>query len=93
MTFSCSTYVAMSLPFPRGLANGSMQEAVSSRAKAAIGHEPVSLSLEPGEPADFVLFDSADSGWRCRRSIAEVVYDAGYVRQTVYRGRSTTTNS
>ncbi len=63
-----------------------MQEAVSSRAKTAIGHEPTSLNFEPGEPADFVLFDSADSGWRGRRSIAEVVYDAGAVRQTIYGG-------
>ncbi|KAF2628662.1 cytosine deaminase protein-like protein [Macroventuria anomochaeta] len=70
-----------------------LYEAVSSRAKAVIGHEPTSLGFEPGEPADFVLFDSMDSGWRCRRSIAEVVYDAGSVRQTVYRGRSTTTCS
>ncbi|KAH6633098.1 cytosine deaminase protein-like protein [Boeremia exigua] len=64
-----------------------LYEAVSSRAKAAIGCGPTSLGLEPGEPADFVLFDSMDSGWRCRRSIAEVVYDAGSVRQTVYQGR------
>lgn len=63
------------------------QEAVSSRAKAAIGLVPSSLGFEPGEPADFVLFDSMDSGWRCRRSIAEIVYDAGFVRQTVYQGR------
>ncbi|XPS69219.1 hypothetical protein M3J07_001487 [Ascochyta lentis] len=63
---------------------------VSSRAKTAIGHEPATLNLRPGEPADFVLFDSMDSGWRCRKSIAEVVYDAGFVRQTVYQGRPTT---
>lgn len=68
-----------------------MQEAVSSRAKAAIGHEPSTLGFEPGEPADFVLFDSTDSGWRCRKSIAEVVYDAGSVRQTIYQGQVTTT--
>ncbi|XPS92091.1 hypothetical protein M3J09_001497 [Ascochyta lentis] len=63
---------------------------VSSRAKTAIGHEPATLNLKPGEPADFVIFDSMDSGWRCRKSIAEVVYDAGFVRQTVYQGRPTT---
>ncbi|KAF1930010.1 Metallo-dependent hydrolase [Didymella exigua CBS 183.55] len=67
-----------------------LYEAVSSRAKSAIGHEASTLSLKHGEPADLVLFDSMDSGWRCRKSIAEVVYDAGTVRQTVYRGQATT---
>lgn len=38
-------------------------------------------------PADFVMFDSMESGWRCRKSIAEVVYDAGSTRQTIYKGR------
>ncbi|KAF2130454.1 cytosine deaminase protein-like protein [Dothidotthia symphoricarpi CBS 119687] len=65
-------------------------EAVSSRAKAAIGCEPNSFILTPGQRADFVLFDAMDSGWRCRKSIAEVVYDAGSSRQTIYRGRLTT---
>jgi hypothetical protein len=51
------------------------------------------MDLKPGEPADFVLFDGMNSGWRCRKSIAEVVYDAGPVRQTVFRGRSTTLSS
>ncbi|KAJ4381884.1 hypothetical protein N0V86_003252 [Didymella sp. IMI 355093] len=69
-------------------ANAAVQEAVSSRAKAVIGYEASTLSLEPGEPADFVLFDSMDSGWRCRKSIAEVVYDAGTVRQTIYWGQA-----
>ncbi|KAJ4989496.1 hypothetical protein SVAN01_05031 [Stagonosporopsis vannaccii] len=64
-----------------------LYEAVSSRAKAAIGIEATSSDLQPGEPADFVLFDSMDVGWRCRRSLVEVVYDAGFVRQTVYQGR------
>jgi hypothetical protein len=76
----------------RCLANTTMQEVVSSRAKAAIGREYNSLDLEPGAPADFILFDSMDSGWRCRKSIAEVVYDAGSTRQTVYQGRIATVN-
>jgi dihydroorotase-like cyclic amidohydrolase len=63
-----------------------MQETVSSRAKSVIGREPGQLSLAPGQPADFVLFDTMDSGWRCRRSIVQVVYDAGPTRQTVFRG-------
>jgi hypothetical protein len=64
-----------------------MQEAVSGRAKAALGHELISLGVKPGQEADFVLFDRMDSGWRCRKSIAEVVYDAGSSRQTIYQGR------
>ncbi|KAF2024824.1 cytosine deaminase protein-like protein [Setomelanomma holmii] len=64
-------------------------ESVSSRAKAAIGCETTSLDLDPGQFADLLLFDRMDSGWRCRKSIAEVVYDAGSNRQTVFRGRLT----
>jgi hypothetical protein len=77
----------------RSLADTTLQEVVSSRAKAAIGREYNSIDLEPGAPADFVLFDSMDSGWRCRKSIAEVVYDAGSTRQTVYQGRISTAKS
>ena len=64
-----------------------MQETVSTRAKTAIGCDSTSLALEPGQPADFVLFDRMDSGWHCRKSVVEVVYDAGNARQTVFRGR------
>lgn len=71
------------------LANTTTQETVSTRAKAVIGCETTSLNLNVGEPADFVLFDSVDSGWRSRKSIVEVVYDAGPSRQTVRRGRVT----
>ncbi|RMZ74636.1 cytosine deaminase [Pyrenophora seminiperda CCB06] len=60
-----------------------LYETVSSRAKSAIGCEPTSLVLKPGQPADFVLFDRMDSGWHCRKSVVEVVYDAGDIRQTV----------
>jgi predicted amidohydrolase YtcJ len=66
-----------------------MQETVSSRAKAAIGCESNSYSLEHGQLADFVLFDKMESGWHCRKSIAEVVYDPGHTRQTIFRGRLT----
>jgi dihydroorotase-like cyclic amidohydrolase len=64
-----------------------MQETVSTRAKAAIGCDATSLALKPGQPADFVLFDRMDSGWHCRKSVVEVVYDAGHTRQTIFRGR------
>ncbi|KAF2651023.1 cytosine deaminase protein-like protein [Lophiostoma macrostomum CBS 122681] len=63
---------------------------VSSRAKAVIGSETTSLDMTSGEPADFVLFDGPDAGWRRRKSIVEVVYDAGATRQTIRRGRLTT---
>jgi cytosine/adenosine deaminase-related metal-dependent hydrolase len=66
-----------------------LQETISSRAKAAIGCSSTSLGLAPGEPADFVLFDRMDAGWRCRKSIAEVVYDPPVSRQTIFRGRLT----
>lgn len=66
-----------------------MQETVSNRAKAAIGYEPTELTLKPGQPADFVMFDRMDSGWHCRKSVVEVVYDAGYSRQTIHKGRLT----
>ncbi|KAH6863318.1 cytosine deaminase protein-like protein [Alternaria alternata] len=64
-----------------------LYETVSARAKAAIGCDSTSLALEPGQPADFVLFDRMDGGWHCRKSVVEVVYDAGHSRQTVFRGR------
>ncbi|KAH4610187.1 hypothetical protein HBH68_039590 [Parastagonospora nodorum] len=66
-----------------------LYETVSNRAKAVIGHKPTLLNLEPGQPADFVLFDTFESSWRCRKSIVEVVYDAGTARQTVLRGHLT----
>ncbi|KAF2642669.1 cytosine deaminase protein-like protein [Massarina eburnea CBS 473.64] len=66
-----------------------LYEAVSSRAKAVIGHESTSLGLKVGELADFVLFDGTKSGWRSRKSIAEVVYDPATSRQTIRRGRMT----
>lgn len=54
-----------------------------------IGLETPSLDLAIGEPADFVLFDGPDAGWRYRKSIAEVVYDAGTTRQTIRHGQVT----
>lgn len=68
--------------------DATMQEAVSSRAKTAIGCEPTSSDPKVGEPADFVLFDSTGD-WRCRKSISEVVYDAGYRRMTIRHGKLT----
>lgn len=88
-TLYASSPLTLHLAGLKGLTNATMQETVSSRAKGAIGHETTSLSLKTGEPADFVLFDRMDSGWRCRKSIAEVVYDPSPNRQTILRGRVT----
>jgi dihydroorotase-like cyclic amidohydrolase len=63
-----------------------MQETVSSRAKDVIGLTSTTLDLAPGQSADFILFDTLDSSWRSRKSIVEVVYDAGITRRTVFRG-------
>jgi hypothetical protein len=51
-----------------------------------IGLNATTLDLAPGQSADFVLFDTLDSSWRSRKSIVEVVYDAGTARRTVFRG-------
>ncbi|KAF2812639.1 cytosine deaminase protein-like protein [Mytilinidion resinicola] len=67
-----------------------LYECVSSRAKAVIGVPSTSLDLAVGDPADFVLFDRLDIGWRCRTTITEVVYDAGPHRQTIWQGKLTT---
>jgi cytosine/adenosine deaminase-related metal-dependent hydrolase len=64
-----------------------LQECVSSRAKAAIGLKAASLNIKVGDPADFVLFGKEDTEWRTRRSITQVVYDAGDGRMTIYNGR------
>ncbi|EMD93482.1 hypothetical protein COCC4DRAFT_164671 [Bipolaris maydis ATCC 48331] len=66
-----------------------LYETVSTRAKTSIGCEATDLTLQPGQPADFLMFDRMENGWHYRKSIAEVVYDAGHARQTVYRGRLT----
>jgi dihydroorotase-like cyclic amidohydrolase len=69
-----------------------MQEAVSDRAKTVIGHDSTFLDLAPGQPADFVLFDTLESSWRSRKSIVEVVYDAGTTRKTVFHGHLVASN-
>ncbi|KAF2757808.1 cytosine deaminase protein-like protein [Pseudovirgaria hyperparasitica] len=69
-----------------------LYECVSIRAKTLIGEEQTasgSLELSVGDPADFVIFDRDDHGWRNRKSIAEAVYDAGNSRQTIRRGKIT----
>ncbi|KAH7135892.1 cytosine deaminase protein-like protein [Dendryphion nanum] len=64
-----------------------LYEAVSCRAKQSIGCESTSVTPIIGEAADLVLFDSIDAGWRCRKSIAEVVYDPQCRRQTIRGGK------
>jgi hypothetical protein len=62
------------------------QECVSSRAKQSIGCFHTSLDLQPGEPADFVLFEKAYSKLRSRKSISEVIYDPSPGRITIRNG-------
>ncbi|KAK7509331.1 cytosine deaminase protein-like protein [Phyllosticta citriasiana] len=63
---------------------------VSNRAKAAIGLAAAGIEVAEGDPADFVLLDSAGPEWRCRKRLAEVVYDPPAVRKTVKGGHITT---
>ncbi|KAL2352698.1 cytosine deaminase protein-like protein [Cryomyces antarcticus] len=64
-----------------------LYECVSSRAKDAVGFENTTLDLNIGEPADFVIFGREQVEWRTRRSVMNIVYDAGHSRrQTVKRG-------
>ncbi|OCL03083.1 cytosine deaminase protein-like protein [Glonium stellatum] len=64
-----------------------LYECVSSRAKAAIGLRWTSLDLNIGDPADFVLFDRTNVGWRRRKTIKEAVLDGGTSRQTIRNGK------
>ena len=67
-----------------------MQECVSTRAKAAIGYEAVSLDVKAGGPADFVLFGQAyheeRQQSRGRKTIQELVYDGNLERSAVRSG-------
>jgi cytosine/adenosine deaminase-related metal-dependent hydrolase len=65
-----------------------LEECVSSRAKASIGVGEAAPELVPGALADFVIFPQL--GWRTRKSIAEAVYDPGFGRQTIFKGRLVT---
>lgn len=66
---------------------------MSTRAKAAIGigtSKSFDTSIKIGDPADFVLFGSESSrvkSFRSRKTVREVVYDAGYDRVTVFNGK------
>ncbi|KAF2138515.1 uncharacterized protein K452DRAFT_233837 [Aplosporella prunicola CBS 121167] len=66
-----------------------LYQCVSTRAKAVIGLGKSTLDLKPGDPADFIIFGSAGADWKNRKSVAEVVYDAGSARTTVKDGRIT----
>ena len=66
------------------------QECISSRAKSSIGLPTTSLSILPGEPANFVIFEKHEDEWRTKKSIQEIVYDGSGGRITVKNGRLTT---
>lgn len=64
---------------------------MSTRAKAAIGLGPSKFStgLQVGDPANFIIFGKSSSNlgsFRLRKSIQELVYDAGHERITVFNG-------
>ncbi|KAK8167750.1 cytosine deaminase protein-like protein [Phyllosticta citrichinensis] len=67
-----------------------LYECVSKRAKAAIGLPAGGIEVAEGDPADFVLLDSAGPEWRRRKRLAEVVYDPPEVRKTIKSGHITT---
>ncbi|KAI9811735.1 MAG: hypothetical protein M1827_005280 [Pycnora praestabilis] len=68
-------------------------ECISTNARKAIGLEHGSLEFQVGEPADFVLFGSSNKaagvsgGWRRRKTIQEVVYDACHERRLITGSR------
>lgn len=68
---------------------------VSNGAKAAIGLRgpaPTAgggIEVAEGDAADFVLLDSTGPAWRCRKRVADVVYDPPEVRKTVKGGHMT----
>ena len=68
-----------------------LYQCISSRAKKAIGISSISFTF--GQPADFVLFNMAESQdsllsrQRGRRNLHEVVYDPPKYRKTIFRGR------
>lgn len=75
-----------------------LQQCVSTRAKTAIGanHYKSSsgsfdIEIRVGDDADFVIFGlKSEDGKRLprgRRTCQDLVNDAGFHRETVYRGR------
>ena len=66
------------------------QECVSVRSRVAIGFKSGLIEMKEGDPADFVLFGKKFSSKidhdRRRKTIQEIVYDAGPERSTVRSG-------
>ncbi|KAF7868304.1 hypothetical protein EAF04_004836 [Stromatinia cepivora] len=64
-------------------------ECVSTRARAAIGLDIMrNLRMEMGSPASFVIFGTNGAqNFRARKSIQELVYDAGVERTTIFEGK------
>jgi len=48
------------------------------------------IDIKAGYPADFIVFGNqvgrGSSSFRCRKSIPELVYDAGSDRTTIFNG-------
>lgn len=64
-----------------------LYECVSVRAKTAIGLGSGGLEVKDGDVADFVLVGSDQRSRMERKTISEVVYDAGKARRTIYKGK------
>ncbi|KAB8303690.1 hypothetical protein EYC80_005077 [Monilinia laxa] len=65
-------------------------ECVSTRARQAIGiyvEHNINSNLDIGSPSSFVIFGTKGSrNFRARKSIQELVYDAGFERTTIFEG-------
>ncbi|KAA8573682.1 hypothetical protein EYC84_005259 [Monilinia fructicola] len=65
-------------------------ECVSTRARQAIGiyvEHNINSNLDVGSPSSFVIFGTKGSrNFRVRKSIQELVYDAGFERTTIFEG-------
>ncbi|RAL61747.1 hypothetical protein DID88_002813 [Monilinia fructigena] len=63
-------------------------ECVSTRARQAIGiyvEHNINSNLDIGSPSSFVIFGTKGSrNFRARKSIQELVYDAGFERTTIF---------
>ena len=64
----------------------SLYDAVSTRAKSAIGIASGSLRVKVGDPANLVLFGDPGQG-RCPFDAADVIYDLETTRTVIYEGR------
>lgn len=68
------------------------QECNSDRTKGSVGLLPTSLTFEPREPTNLVIFWQTTPAWCTQRSVGDVVADTGTGRISI-KDRSLTTGS